>query len=424
MANATRSQLEQAYNLIQQDQLNQAIAILKPITRQEPNNSDAWWLMANAVSEPEDAYEALENVLRLNPANDQARELMQQLEQEFPQLRGRPAPVASSSDFGDFNGTFDDLFGSSTTSPTSNSSSTSTSFSSDDLDELLGDSSSSTGFSSSTSVDDLFTSGALDDSQSLNTFLENNADSSFGSTSGSFSSFDDPFASSDPTFMQDEMLTEAPSKGKPARGRAQPKPRKEEKPKPAKPTKIVMEAPPMDPLELERRANRKPNPMVIGVLLLLVASLVGGGLFVANNIGVITGNVPAATNVPADVNIVIPANDVPAAVEAIKIQLTAKGFAAVSASVVVSPIGDTFQVQFCDKPSVDVLKRITLAQDLVAQAAAAIREKVKGAGIDIISCSNASVRLYRAVSQIDDIVSYVDGGLKDKKAFKASWQKS
>src|SRR5258706_12208438 len=99
MADATRSQLEQAYRLIQQDNLDQAIAILKPITAREPNNADAWWLMANAVSEPHDAHEALQNVLRLNPANDQARELLQQLEKEFPQLGGgMPSPVASSSD--------------------------------------------------------------------------------------------------------------------------------------------------------------------------------------------------------------------------------------------------------------------------------------------------------------------------------------
>src|SRR5947207_1025537 len=99
MANATRSQLEQAYDLIQQDKLDQAIALLKPITKKEPDNADAWWLMANAVSEPTDAHNALQNVLRLNPSNDQARELLQQLEQEFPQLP-RSTPASSSSDFG------------------------------------------------------------------------------------------------------------------------------------------------------------------------------------------------------------------------------------------------------------------------------------------------------------------------------------
>src|ERR1700750_2066019 len=76
MANATRTQLEQAYNLIQQEKLDQAIAIIKPITKAEPNNADAWWLMANAVSEPPDAYEALNNVLRIKPNHAEAKELL------------------------------------------------------------------------------------------------------------------------------------------------------------------------------------------------------------------------------------------------------------------------------------------------------------------------------------------------------------
>jgi len=92
MTDATRGQLERAYNLIQQEQLDEALRILKGIVAQQPNNGDAWWLMANAVSDPNEAYEALGNVLRLNPHHVEAREAYDQLVSQFPTLGPRSAP--------------------------------------------------------------------------------------------------------------------------------------------------------------------------------------------------------------------------------------------------------------------------------------------------------------------------------------------
>src|SRR5258708_990971 len=109
MADATRSQLEQAYRLIQQEDLDKAIAILRPLTASQPNNTDAWWLLANAVSEPDDAYHALQNVLRINPNHQQAQELLGTLESEFPQLATGGSAAAGSSGFDDV-ASFDDLF--------------------------------------------------------------------------------------------------------------------------------------------------------------------------------------------------------------------------------------------------------------------------------------------------------------------------
>ena len=48
MSDAMRNQLEQAYNLIQNDRLDDAVGLLRPIVRADPNNPDAWWLLANA----------------------------------------------------------------------------------------------------------------------------------------------------------------------------------------------------------------------------------------------------------------------------------------------------------------------------------------------------------------------------------------
>ncbi len=96
MTDATRGQLEKAYNLIQQERLDEALGLLQDIVARQPNNGDAWWLMANAVSEPEQAFDALTNVLRLNPHHVEAREAYDQLVSQFPTLAPRsPAPPAT-----------------------------------------------------------------------------------------------------------------------------------------------------------------------------------------------------------------------------------------------------------------------------------------------------------------------------------------
>jgi tetratricopeptide (TPR) repeat protein len=79
-----REQLEEAYELIQQEQLDEATAFLKPILDDNPDNADAWWLMANAVSEPRDARRALVNVLKNNPRHTKAREMLDKLNELYP----------------------------------------------------------------------------------------------------------------------------------------------------------------------------------------------------------------------------------------------------------------------------------------------------------------------------------------------------
>jgi tetratricopeptide (TPR) repeat protein len=101
MADSTRAQIEQAYNLIQKEQLDQAIAILRQVVTKEPKNVDAWWLMANAVSEPANAYEALSKVLQLAPNHVEARAAYDQLVQEFPELVPKK-PAAAPQESGDF----------------------------------------------------------------------------------------------------------------------------------------------------------------------------------------------------------------------------------------------------------------------------------------------------------------------------------
>ena len=80
----TRQQLVKAFDLIKKDQTEEATALLKPIVAAEPDNKDAWWLMANAAGEPRDARRALVNVLKIDPAHAKARDLLDKLNEQFP----------------------------------------------------------------------------------------------------------------------------------------------------------------------------------------------------------------------------------------------------------------------------------------------------------------------------------------------------
>ncbi len=83
-------QLKQAIALIKAGERKKAIQILLPILQQDNDNADAWWLLANCLSEPGDAREALENVLRLRPDHTRARQMLEKLNELHPP----PAPPA------------------------------------------------------------------------------------------------------------------------------------------------------------------------------------------------------------------------------------------------------------------------------------------------------------------------------------------
>jgi hypothetical protein len=92
--------MQQVYQLIKSGQKQQAIQMLLPILKADRDNADAWWLMANAVSDnPERAKQALENVLRLRPDHPQARQMLDRLGSgsAVPQS---PPPNFGGSSFG------------------------------------------------------------------------------------------------------------------------------------------------------------------------------------------------------------------------------------------------------------------------------------------------------------------------------------
>ncbi|NDJ86522.1 MAG: tetratricopeptide repeat protein [Chloroflexi bacterium] len=100
MADATKKQLEKAYIHIQKDEYDQAVSILKPILNREPNNADAWWLMANTVDDPREARKALINVLKNDPSHVQARETLDVLNEQMPPTNEELEMLLEIEDFG------------------------------------------------------------------------------------------------------------------------------------------------------------------------------------------------------------------------------------------------------------------------------------------------------------------------------------
>lgn len=85
MSGASSDQvLSEAYELIEAEKLEEAQTILGPILEHEPDNVDAWWLYAHAVTDPEMGRMALNQVLRLDNAHREAQDLLAQLDEVDP----------------------------------------------------------------------------------------------------------------------------------------------------------------------------------------------------------------------------------------------------------------------------------------------------------------------------------------------------
>jgi hypothetical protein len=74
MSDSTRAQLQQVYQLIKSGQNEAAVETLRAMLTVDPNNADAWWLMANASRDPAEQRSAVDRVLLLRPDHKQAQE--------------------------------------------------------------------------------------------------------------------------------------------------------------------------------------------------------------------------------------------------------------------------------------------------------------------------------------------------------------
>lgn len=92
--------LQRAFELIEQDSLEEAQEVLDAVLASDANNPDAWWLYAHAVTDPQEAQRALQNVTRLDPTYPGARSLLETLGAEMPvQPVSRASAETTETDF-------------------------------------------------------------------------------------------------------------------------------------------------------------------------------------------------------------------------------------------------------------------------------------------------------------------------------------
>ncbi|MCB9451789.1 MAG: hypothetical protein H6672_10135 [Anaerolineaceae bacterium] len=84
MTDTIEQMLAQAFELIEDEDLAGAQRILKPLIEADRNNADVWWLYAHAISDPETAHIALQNVLRIDKDYPEAQSLLNTLEASLP----------------------------------------------------------------------------------------------------------------------------------------------------------------------------------------------------------------------------------------------------------------------------------------------------------------------------------------------------
>lgn len=397
MASGTHRQLEQAYNLIQQDDLDGALHILRPLVASQPDNAEAWWLIANAVSEPAEAYEALDHVVHLNPQNLEAKEQLDNLLEQFPDV----AVGAATSSF-------------SATEPIN-------SFS---VDDLLGESPGKTGTQPAPVPEDY---GAMfgkepvgdDSALDLDSFFGGGPGAKTGGMDASENEALDAFftgATSQskpagaPKKKQEDTYTESTFEGDEVvsaegadQGRARGKDKEVAKPKPTR-IKEPKPQPVVDAMEMERRANRRPNRSLVALLIVLIIVLAGGAFAV-----LILPNMLRAPAIPAPV-----AN----ALSSASTTLTNNKFNGVKADLV----GKMFRITICDKAGPALQDSVVKAMDLVAKEATAVKDSVDSIGLWVVSCSNSNVVIVNKVAPIDAVVSYVTGNMANKVAFHESWK--
>ena len=80
MTETPRQQLETAYQHLKAGDKAAAVAILKPMVRADRDNADAWWLLANALDDPDKQRKALFRALDLRPDHAKAQQMLADLD--------------------------------------------------------------------------------------------------------------------------------------------------------------------------------------------------------------------------------------------------------------------------------------------------------------------------------------------------------
>jgi len=80
MSQANREQLQHIASLIKSGKKGEAAKLLIPLLKADPNNASGWWMMANAVNDPEHKKRALKRFLQLRPGDEKGTAMLAKLE--------------------------------------------------------------------------------------------------------------------------------------------------------------------------------------------------------------------------------------------------------------------------------------------------------------------------------------------------------
>jgi hypothetical protein len=81
----SEQQLREAFELMKQGEKNQAMMLVRGILRQDRENVDAWWLMANLLEDEDKILKCLNQILELNPNHQGARKKLTTLRPDLAQ---------------------------------------------------------------------------------------------------------------------------------------------------------------------------------------------------------------------------------------------------------------------------------------------------------------------------------------------------
>lgn len=378
----SQKKLERAFKLIKRDKTDDALNILRPIIDSEPDNIDAWWLLAYASTEPQEVRGALLRVLRLDPNYTnapKAREMLARLNQEYPPDADEIAayPELQTSAFPDVFEADDDLF------PEGDFQSTGIEFEAEPGDATAPFAEDIFGDTFEPSLETQQDTGDI--------FAEEDPFSVMGETPFVSGGFEDEFEENSEAIF-------AP-------------------PKPVETTSIQFESEPLDEearATQEERAFRKSERgkrfIRLFVGLVLIAAVVAVLLLLVS-----LGSDGEATE-PVELSAVaVESDQIQSVLVAVQDQLQRTGFGAGSQALIAkSDLGDTLFAEVCTSPDRSLPQIINESMEIVASQASNVQEELDAVGVTITTCDgDKRDTLYRAFVSVDNVMRYLNGELDD-----------
>jgi hypothetical protein len=395
----SQKQMERAFKLIKRDKTDEALKILRPVTESEPDNVDAWWLLAYAATEPREVREALVKVLRLDPEYTnapKAREMLAKLNDEYPPELDEITlyPELQTSFFPDVFAADDDLL-------------------EDEFGFMSGETfaEASPGEATDPFAEDIFGDVFRDQPTAASEEI------------GDIFAQDDPFALVEGVEEEDQVdIWESV----------------EADVEKAQPVTAITSLDFDETVDEEtlakreektyRRGERGRRIIRLGFAIVLVALVVVAALLALS-----IGEEDGASDLPELSTVSVESPQVQNVIAATENQLRAASLGSENGVVVAeSKLGKTLYVETCGQAGPELPNLIEQSMELVSREAPALQNELDAVGINVTTCNgeNSDV-LYRAVVSVDDAARYVGGELGNdteqadvvQARFQETWKK-